>query len=68
MGPLAKLRIWARADKARGFEIRFTNAPHPYAIDLENHDTQAAVHVDGFRKLSEAADCALGRAAKTEAL
>ena len=69
-GPITKLRTWARANKDRSFEIRYVGADvkHPFAIDLENNATQATVHADGFAKLREAVDWALGKAAKEEAL
>lgn len=59
-----RLRDWARADKDRSFEIRYTSCgvKHPWAVDLSNDATQQAVHIDCCVSLKEAVDRALAKA------
>lgn len=68
---LVALIQWA--DKAPGermFNVRYLPgaAPSPWAVDLENHATQAAVHVECHESLVRATLDALGEAAEDEAM
>lgn len=70
MNAARRLQCWARQNKARSFEIRYIGAvaKGPWAIDLNNNDTQATVHVEAFSKLTDAAHFALKQAEKEEAI
>jgi hypothetical protein len=64
------LRDWARLKSGRTFEIRYIgrHVKFPWAVDLENSQTMATVHVDCHRNLKSAVNESLKLAAKDEAL
>jgi hypothetical protein len=71
MSPVYRLKQWADQKRHdRLFNIRYlpAAAPAPWAVDLENHATQAAVHEETHETLGRAIEWALREAAKEPAL
>ncbi len=64
---ITRLVEWAKADRARCFEVRFIAAiKHPWAVRLDNDLLSWSVTADAHGTLGQAIDDALQQAAAEE--